>query len=133
MEGILVDEGATKLLELLEEVDLKLKISGAGPFTLFAPTNNAFKRLDPNFLNILIEDKELLRSVLEYHIVTRKLYSKNFVNDLVLDSQLEGQQLRMGKEDCGGAYVNGVEIIEKNQDQVQSSYAFKFVRKFIRI
>ncbi len=114
------------MLELLEDVDLKSKVSGAGPFTLFAPTNNAFKRLDPNFLNILIEDKELLRSVLEYHIVTRKLYSRNFVNDLVLNTQLEGHQLRIGKEGCGGAYVNGVEIVVKSQDQVQPLFVFKF-------
>jgi len=116
-------------LELLEDVDLKSKVSGEGPFTLFAPTNNAFKRLDPNFLNLLIDDKELLKSVLEYHIINRKLFSRNFVNDLVLNTQLDRHQLRIGKEDCGGAYVNGVEIIVKMQDQVQKfSHHFRLIK-----
>ena len=48
--GILEDEGASTLLKLMADVDLKDTISGDGPYTLFAPTNAAFAKLDPNLV-----------------------------------------------------------------------------------
>jgi transforming growth factor-beta-induced protein len=41
------------LLKLLSDVDLKSTISGDGPFTIFAPTNAAFEKLDPNLVSTL--------------------------------------------------------------------------------
>ena len=51
--GVLEDEGSTTLLKLLNEVDLKAIVSGEGPFTVFAPTNAAFEKLDPNLVSTL--------------------------------------------------------------------------------
>ena len=52
-QGILEDEGATTLLKLLNDVDQKSLVSGEGPFTIFAPTNAAFEKLDPNLVSTL--------------------------------------------------------------------------------
>jgi uncharacterized surface protein with fasciclin (FAS1) repeats len=71
----------------------------------------------------LTQDKELLKSVLQYHLVPRKLYSKNFLDDTILATALEGNFLRMSKGPCGGATVNGAEINTKRLDQVlKASY-----------
>ena len=112
------DEKATTLLKLLADVDLKDTISGEGPYTMFAPTNEAFAKLDPNLVTTLTQDTELLKSVLQYHMVPRKLYSKNFLDDTILATTLEGNFLRMSKAPCGGATVNGAEVNSKRFDQV---------------
>jgi hypothetical protein len=116
--GLLEDEKATTLLKLLADVDLKDTISGEGPYTMFAPTNEAFAKLDPNLVTTLTQDTELLKSVLQYHLVPRKLYSKNFLDDTILATTLEGNFLRMSKAPCGGATVNGAEVNLKKFDQV---------------
>lgn len=46
-----------------------------GPFTLFAPTNDAFGRLPPGLLNDLLLNKTALNNVLEYHVILGTEYS----------------------------------------------------------
>ena len=63
--GLLEDEGATTLLSLLEQADLLEKFEKKGSYTLFAPTNEAFARLDRRVIEQLADDVELLESVLK--------------------------------------------------------------------
>jgi uncharacterized surface protein with fasciclin (FAS1) repeats len=64
-----------------------------GPFTLFAPTNDAFGAIDSSTLNTLLQDVNLLRSVLTYHVVTSTLAPASIKNELVIKS-LAGESLR---------------------------------------
>ena len=137
--GVLEDEGASTLIDLLEQADLLGELTGEGPFTVFAPTNEAFSKLDRNLVTTLTDDPDLLRSVLLYHVVPRKLFSRNFNDDVILDTLLdeensiEGQkQLRLTKnKDNGIVTVNGAEIIQDLMDQTAKNGIIHFVDEVI--
>lgn len=59
------------LVKALTAADLTATLSGPGPFTVFAPTNDSFSRLPPDTLAQLMkpENKALLAKVLTYHVV----------------------------------------------------------------
>jgi len=57
------------LLAALGAADLTSALEGTGPFTVFAPTDDAFAQIDPEVLNDLIGDPDLLARVLTYHVV----------------------------------------------------------------
>ena len=71
-------------------------LGGAGPFTVFAPTDDAFAKLPPKDLDALLGDKAKLAAVLSYHVVPGKLVSKDLAaqksektvqgGDLVIDA-----------------------------------------------
>ena len=48
-------------------------LKGAGPFTVFAPTDEAFARLAPGTLDSLLKDPAALKSLLTYHVVAGRL------------------------------------------------------------
>ena len=84
------------LTQALKAADLVDTLKGPGPFTLFAPTDEAFRQLPPGTLEVLMkpENKDQLRSILTYHVVpgiitathARRLNSAETVN---------GQELRI--------------------------------------
>ena len=61
------------LNKLLNDAGLADTLRGAGPFTVFAPSDEAFKAVPATTLAELATNKELLRSVLSYHVVPGKL------------------------------------------------------------
>ena len=68
------------LVAALEKADLVDTLKGAGPYTVFAPTDAAFKRVPTKTLNALMKDKAKLKSVLLYHVVAGKVTSARVVN-----------------------------------------------------
>jgi uncharacterized surface protein with fasciclin (FAS1) repeats len=69
----------TTLLKALEAADLVKALSERGPFTVFAPTDEAFAALPNGTLDDLLkpENKEKLKRVLSYHVVSGELLSQN--------------------------------------------------------
>jgi len=69
----------TTLLKALEAADLVETLSEEGPFTVFAPTDEAFAALPNGTLDDLLkpENKEKLKRVLSYHVVSGELLSQN--------------------------------------------------------
>ena len=61
------------LNRLINEAGLSETLRGPGPFTLFAPTDEAFKVVPSATMQALATDKALLQSVLSYHLVPGKL------------------------------------------------------------
>merc|ERR1712183_713305 len=57
------------LLAAVKAADLVETLSGEGPFTVFAPTNDAFAKIPAETLNGLLADKEALTAVLLRHVV----------------------------------------------------------------
>jgi uncharacterized surface protein with fasciclin (FAS1) repeats len=57
------------LLAAVEAAELKAALSGDGPFTVFAPTDEAFAALPEGTIESLLKDKEQLASILTYHVV----------------------------------------------------------------
>ena len=57
------------LLGLLDTSGLTTKLQGTGPFTLIAPIDDAFKRMDPATLDAISKSPEVLSQLLNYHLV----------------------------------------------------------------
>ncbi len=57
------------LVTAVVEADLVDTLNSDGPFTVFAPTNDAFDAVDPDILAAVLADKDLLTSVLTYHVI----------------------------------------------------------------
>lgn len=72
--------GFETLLAAVAEADLVSTLQSPGPFTVFAPTDEAFARIPEDELNALLQDKEALRQVLLYHVVPGKVASSEVVN-----------------------------------------------------
>ena len=75
LAGLPVHEAAAQLPELstftaaVAASSLDDQLAGAGPFTIFAPSNAAMSEIPTNVLDSLLADPELLDSILGYHIV----------------------------------------------------------------
>jgi uncharacterized surface protein with fasciclin (FAS1) repeats len=64
------DEALSTLVTAVTAADLGTTLSGAGPFTVFAPTNDAFGKLPAGTVEKLTtQDKDTLKSILTYHVV----------------------------------------------------------------
>jgi uncharacterized surface protein with fasciclin (FAS1) repeats len=71
-EVIAADPELSTLSKLIGESGLTQTLSGTGPFTVFAPTNAAFKSVPAKTMDDLAKNKELLTQVLTYHVVPAK-------------------------------------------------------------
>lgn len=74
----------TTLVAAVKAAGLVETLSGAGPFTVFAPTNAAFNMLPKGTVETLVkpENKAMLTSILTYHVVAGKLSSKDLMNKI---------------------------------------------------
>lgn len=73
VQGTIVDVAVgnpafSTLVTALQAADLVTTLQGKGPFTVFAPTNDAFAKIPPALLNFLLANPEELSSVLLYHV-----------------------------------------------------------------
>jgi uncharacterized surface protein with fasciclin (FAS1) repeats len=67
------------LVAAVEAAGLVETLSGEGPFTVFAPTDEAFSQIPEEDLNALLADKEALTAVLTYHVVSGKVMASDVV------------------------------------------------------
>ena len=67
----------TTLLNALKAAALTETLRGAGPYTVFAPTDEAFKHLAPGALNALLKDTKKLKAILTYHVVPGRVAAKD--------------------------------------------------------
>lgn len=75
------NEDFSTLVAALKAADLVGALQGDGPFTVFAPNNAAFAKIDSETLSGLLkpESKEALTNILTYHVVAGKLAAKDVV------------------------------------------------------
>jgi len=90
----LTKAGATTLVDFVVKAGLADTVSTGGPFTVFAPTNEAFAKLPKDIVDALMADPELLKQVLLFHVVSGAVYSKDLSNDAVVNS-VQGGPLRV--------------------------------------
>jgi uncharacterized surface protein with fasciclin (FAS1) repeats len=105
------------LVTLVKQAGLAKTLSGKGPFTVFAPTDKAFKKVPAETLEALGEDKEALKRVLLYHGVSGRYPAARVVKKESLKS-LAGPRLKVRvKGDTvkvGGAKVIQADIKASN-------------------
>jgi uncharacterized surface protein with fasciclin (FAS1) repeats len=102
------------LAKLLADADLVGVMKGPGPYTVFAPSDDAFAKVPADVLASLGKDKSRLQAVLTYHVLT----SKWTTDDIKLVKQTgtaQGKSVTFGS--AGGVItVNGAHIVKPNID-----------------
>lgn len=115
-----VSAGTFKTLAAaLEAADLVSTLKGEGPFTVFAPTDDAFSKLPPGTLDTLLkpENKQKLRDILTYHVVAGKVMAADVaaldeaktVNGKTIDVTAEGDAVKLN-----AATVTATDIAASN-------------------
>ena len=103
------DERFSTLVAAVQAADLAETLSSEGPFTVFAPTNDAFAALPEGTLDSLLlpENKQQLTDILLYHVVPGKVMAADVagMDGQMADTALEGQQIAI-KVDMGNVYLN---------------------------
>lgn len=90
----------TTLLAAVEAAGLTEALSGEGPFTVFAPTDEAFAAVPADQLAALLEDTEALTAVLTYHVVSGKVKAEDVV-ELSSATTLQGSEVSIQVSDYG--------------------------------
>ena len=67
------------LVKAVKAADLVETLSGEGPFTVFAPTDDAFAKIPAETLEALVNNKDKLTAVLTYHVVPAKVMASDVV------------------------------------------------------
>ena len=102
------------LVAALKAADLVDTLKGAGPFTVFAPTNEAFAKLPAGTVETLLkpENKEQLKKILLFHVHVGAGVKAADVKTMKL-STAAGQDLDI-KVEGGGVTVNGAKVIKND-------------------
>jgi uncharacterized surface protein with fasciclin (FAS1) repeats len=98
----------TTLASLLGKAGLVETLQGAGPFTVFAPTDAAFAKVPQATLDALAADPAKLKSVLLYHVVAGKALAADVVK-LTSAKTLEGRSVAIKVVD-GSVFLDGAKV-----------------------
>lgn len=100
----------TTLVAAVKQADLAGTLSGAGPFTVFAPTNAAFDMIPAETLKSLMtpEKKADLTKILTYHVVPGALKASDLKDGMMLKT-VQGQELKVTVKD-GKVMINNAEV-----------------------
>lgn len=98
----------TTLVDLVKAAGLVTALTDKGPFTVFAPTNEAFGKLDKALVDSLLMDTKALGDVLKYHVVSGKVMAADVKDGEV--ASLLGAKLTL-KKDANGVTINGAKVV----------------------
>ncbi|WP_036151111.1 fasciclin domain-containing protein [Maribacter forsetii] len=129
IENAVNSKNHTTLVAAVKAAELVETLKGEGPFTVFAPTNEAFEKLPKGTVETLLmaENKAKLQSVLTYHVVTGKVSAMDLmkmikegngkaelttVNGGTLTAMLKGKKVQL--KDAAGN-ISTVTIADVNQ------------------
>lgn len=102
-------EGFSTLVAAIEAAGLVETLQGDGPFTVFAPTDDAFAALPEGLLEKLLlpENVEVLKAILTYHVVAGQVLSADVTAGDV--ATVEGSTIAIATD--GGVTVNGANVV----------------------
>jgi uncharacterized surface protein with fasciclin (FAS1) repeats len=86
-------------------------LNGDGPFTIFAPTNDAFAKIPADQLKAILADKEMLTKILTYHVVAGTQYDAAGLGKAGELDSVEGEKISFGAD---GTMVNDAKVLCSN-------------------
>lgn len=101
------------LATALKAAGLVETLKGQGPFTVFAPTDEAFAKLPPGTLEALLKDKDKLTAILTYHVVPGKVTAADVVK---LKSAKTVQGKSVAIDATAGVKVNDAKVVKADVD-----------------
>ena len=106
----------TTLVAALSAADLVETLQGAGPFTVFAPTNAAFEKLPAGTVENLVkpENKDKLSGILTYHVVSGNVMAADLSDGQIVKT-IQGQDLKVSIKD-GKVMINGATVTAADLD-----------------
>jgi uncharacterized surface protein with fasciclin (FAS1) repeats len=102
------------LAKLLTDADLIGVMKGPGPYTVFAPTDEAFAKVPKDVLDGLAKDKAKLQEVLKYHVLTSK-WTTDDIKLVKRTGTAQGKAVEFGSAGTT-LTVNGAKVIQANID-----------------
>lgn len=101
------------LVAALKAADLVDALKGEGPYTVFAPTDDAFAKLPEGTLDNLMkpENKDELASILTYHVVPGRVTAADIAGGRSMMETLEGSSLTVNSSD-GKVMVNEAQVVQ---------------------
>lgn len=96
---------------LATQAGLSATLQGAGPFTVFAPSNDAFKAVSAKTMDDLTQHPDKLKSVLSFHVVSGKLTAADIKNSSA--KTLNGAPVALAK---AGEFVTIEQAVVQNAD-----------------
>jgi uncharacterized surface protein with fasciclin (FAS1) repeats len=105
------NESFSTLVAAVQAADLVDTLKGDGPFTVFAPTNDAFAALPAGTVEDLLkpENKDKLTAILTYHVVPGKVMSGD-LSDGMTATTVQGNDVTIGTTD--GVTVDGAKVVQ---------------------
>jgi len=97
------------LVKAVQEAGLVDTLKGKGPFTVFAPTDEAFAKLPSGTLDALLEDKQKLAAILTYHVVPGKVMAAQVKPGQV--KTVQGQSLTVTAR-SGAVMVDNARVVK---------------------
>ena len=100
------------LVKAVQAADLTATLEGPGPFTVFAPTDQAFAKLPAGTLESLLkpENKDKLRAILTYHVVAGEVNAAEVVK-LTSVKTVEGANLKIAANN-GSVMVDNAKVVK---------------------
>ncbi|MBF2054111.1 MAG: fasciclin domain-containing protein [Candidatus Sericytochromatia bacterium] len=97
------------LAQALTAAELVDALQGEGPFTVFAPTDEAFAKVPPDMLKALLADKAKLQEVLMYHVVSGQVKAEAAAK-LTGAKTLAGKDIKISVRDKS-VFINEAKVI----------------------
>ena len=106
--------GMNKLVEAVKAAGLVDTLKGPGPFTVFAPTDEAFNKIPQADMDMLMNDPAKLKAVLTFHVCEGKMMAEDLKEHEYLQA-LNGEELKIDAKSWHlhrNIKVNGANIIK---------------------
>ena len=97
------------LIVAIQAAGLTETLQSKGPFTVFAPTDEAFAKLPPGTVDALLNDKAKLSKILTYHVVSGEVMAKDVKPGKV--TTVEGNKINISKS-ASGVKINNANVIK---------------------
>jgi uncharacterized surface protein with fasciclin (FAS1) repeats len=110
--AVAIEAGSFKtLVAAVQAAGLVEVLQGAGPFTVFAPTDEAFAKLPAGTVEALLADKEKLAAILTYHVVAGRVQAGDILKaGTATPTTVQGQTLHVRVVN-GAVMVDGATVI----------------------
>lgn len=107
VDTAIADGRFTTLVTAVKAAGLVDTLKGAGPFTVFAPTDDAFAKLPAGTVEGLLKDIPTLKNILLYHVLSGKVMAADVLklDGKMVDTALAGSQIKISIKD-GKVYLN---------------------------
>ncbi|MCY7321992.1 MAG: fasciclin domain-containing protein [Phormidesmis sp. CAN_BIN36] len=99
----------TTLVAAVTAAGLDTALKSPGPFTVFAPSDDAFSKLPSGTVESLLEDLSTLRKILEYHVVSGKVMAADVVK-LSKATTTQGEDVKISAS-SGSVKINDATVI----------------------